>query len=411
MWRSRFRAKTDAVGGRFAEDRQVLVSQKQQLAARIAELEKRIQDTADSVLPFLFCPKLIRRTATQMTAEEKSLQLKTASERLESVFNRVEGQLTREASPRYKSFLEILRIEICSETQDAGGPILHGHSEDARKRILSWFEKAAVDVGPELKATSIELENAIREQQAVEMRLRQVPEEDALQPIMEELAEKHKKQAVLTHELQLLADESDRLRRECVGAERIINKIRERLDATATQNGQLDLLKRCQGGLAKYRSRLIHSKAAILEEHVTQCLKLLARKTDMVQRVEIDPVAFSIVLRDRYGAVIPKRELSAGEKQIYAIAVLWGLARTSGRALPMIIDTPLARLDSDHRRNLVKNYFPRAAEQVVILSTDTEIDETYFEALSKHVSRAYQLEFNEQKLCTSLKEGYFWRSN
>lgn len=59
------------------------------------------------------------------------------------------------------------------------------------------------------------------------------------------------------------------------------------------------------------------------------------------------------MLLDRHGRVIPKERLSAGEKQIYAISMLWALARVSGRVLPMVIDTPLARLDSKHRRHLV----------------------------------------------------------
>ena len=62
--------------------------------------------------------------------------------------------------------------------------------------------------------------------------------------------------------------------------------------------------------------------------------------------------------------------------------MLWALGRTSGRPLPVIIDTPLARLDSDHRRLLVENYFPQASHQVILLSTDTEVDQLYFDLLN-----------------------------
>lgn len=101
-------------------------------------------------------------------------------------------------------------------------------------------------------------------------------------------------------------------------------------------------------------------------------------------------------------------DLSAGEKQIYAISMLWALGQISGRPLSVVIDTPLGRLDSDHRSHIVENYFPKASHQVVLLSTDTEIDRSYFKFLGPHISHAYQLEYDTSEGTTKLSEGYFW---
>ena len=87
---------------------------------------------------------------------------------------------------------------------------------------------------------------------------------------------------------------------------------------------------------------------------------------------------------------------------------MWGLAQTSQLNLPIIIDTPLSRLDSVHRDNIVNSYFPNAAEQIVILSTDTEIDSNYFKSLETHLSGAGKLEFSQINELTTFKEGYFW---
>src|SRR6185503_782893 len=111
---------------------------------------------------------------------------------------------------------------------------------------------------------------------------------------------------------------------------------------------------------------------------------------------------------DRQGRTLPKAQLSAGEKQIYAIAMLWALAKVSGRPLPIIVDTPLARLDSDHRRLLVQEYFPAASHQVIILSTDTEVDQTYFAGLRRSISHAYHLNFDPIENVTGIQDGYFW---
>lgn len=73
----------------------------------------------------------------------------------------------------------------------------------------------------------------------------------------------------------------------------------------------------------------------------------------------------------------------------------------------MIVDTPLARLDSDHRRLLAENYFPHASHQVIVLSTDTEIDRKYFDLMHEHVSHSYTLEYSSQVNGTIVKVGYF----
>jgi hypothetical protein len=70
--------------------------------------------------------------------------------------------------------------------------------------------------------------------------------------------------------------------------------------------------------------------------------------------------------------------------------MLWALAKTSGRPLPIIIDTPLARLDSDHRKLLAQHYFPVASHQMLILSTDTEIAPEDAMALFRRMINKFQ---------------------
>ena len=91
--------------------------------------------------------------------------------------------------------------------------------------------------------------------------------------------------------------------------------------------------------------------------------------------------------------------------------MLKALAEVSGRKLPMIIDTPLARLDSIHRDRLVENFYPTASHQVIILSTDTEIDISYKEKLTPYLAQSYLLNFNEKSETTEVSTGYFNRQS
>lgn len=167
---------------------------------------------------------------------------------------------------------------------------------------------------------------------------------------------------------------------------------------------------RVQETLKLFRERLTLRKLNKLETEVTECFRYLLHKSDLVHRVVIDTNNFRLSLYDLQGKAVPKHRLSAGEKQLLAIAFLWGLARVSGRRLPVTIDTPLGRLDSSHRINLIERYFPSASHQVILLSTDTEIDKDAVEKLRKikAIAAEYLLKYNFQERRTDVEPGYFW---
>lgn len=123
--------------------------------------------------------------------------------------------------------------------------------------------------------------------------------------------------------------------------------------------------------------------------------------------LHINPETFEATLIGRDNKPLPFDRLSAGERQLLATSLLWGIARASGRPVPMVIDTPLGRLDSDHRTNLVERYFPNASHQVLLLSTDEEIVSGYLEALKPYVSRTFLLDHDEGTGATRINEGYF----
>jgi DNA sulfur modification protein DndD len=183
----------------------------------------------------------------------------------------------------------------------------------------------------------------------------------------------------------------------------------EKLTAQVDHASRVHLVPQVKKVLEEYKTSLIHKKVLQLQEAVTECFQTLCRKKDSLGKIIVDPNDFSVTLQDKHNRPLPKAQLSAGEKQIYAISMLWALAKTSGRPLPIIIDTPLARLDSDHRKLLAQHYFPFASHQVLILSTDTEVDQSYFEELRDSVGQAYRLDFDPEENGTKVAPGYFWR--
>ena len=110
---------------------------------------------------------------------------------------------------------------------------------------------------------------------------------------------------------------------------------------------------------------------------------------------------------DYSGVEVPRSSLSAGEKQLMVIAILWALAKCSKKKLPVIIDTPLSRLDSIHRKALIESYFPYASDQTIILSTDSEIDAQDYELMKDNVGDEFILMYDDDSKSTTIHRGYF----
>jgi DNA sulfur modification protein DndD len=90
-------------------------------------------------------------------------------------------------------------------------------------------------------------------------------------------------------------------------------------------------------------------------------------------------------------------DFSAGERQLYAMSLLWALRLVSNLPLPLAIDTPLARLDETHRLRFIHDYIPQISEQVVLFATDAEIDASLLEEARPEIARVYRLNFDAQE--------------
>lgn len=100
-------------------------------------------------------------------------------------------------------------------------------------------------------------------------------------------------------------------------------------------------------------------------------------------------------------------DFSNGEKQIYILCLIWAIIKSSGVEIPFIIDTPYARIDETHRNSLSTKYLPNISKQVIILSTNKEIDSEMYKVVKPYVCDEYLLLYNNDLRKTEVKNGYF----
>jgi DNA sulfur modification protein DndD len=252
------------------------------------------------------------------------------------------------------------------------------------------------------------IERTTRELHRLEGALQKVPADDVLGPLLEELRRLHAEHAAAGRDAFQAEDNVASTQTALATIERQRDQLGASLVSFAAQKLRMELAGATERVLQEYKDRLLEKKVQQLQGYVTECFIQLCRKHDALRRITVNPKDFSVTLWDRRERPIPKSQLSAGEKQIYAVSMLWALARASGRPLPMIVDTPLARLDSAHRNLLLQRYFPHASHQIVLLSTDTEIDQAAFLELKPYLANAYRLEFDSTEGATMMTHGYFW---
>lgn len=100
--------------------------------------------------------------------------------------------------------------------------------------------------------------------------------------------------------------------------------------------------------------------------------------------------------------------LSKGERQIFILSLYWAIIELSGQDIPFVIDTPYARVDAGHRREISEKFFPNISRQVIILSTDEEINEEYYEIIKPYIAKEFLLVNEESQNRTSVEQHYFF---
>ena len=238
-----------------------------------------------------------------------------------------------------------------------------------------------------------------------------VPASDAISEIARRRDELVRDIAAFKADYATKESEIDRLYREVERGEEVLSRL---LEAGARAEGlrqdRVRVLRhatRVQTTLGAFRKAVIARHIRKIEQLVLESYQQLLRKASLVTCLDIDPETFALTLYGRDGRELSAERLSAGERQLLAIALLWGLAKTSGRPLPTAIDTPLGRLDAGHRTHLVERYFPFASHQVLLFSTDEEIVGTYLEKLRPFIGRSYRLAYDDASGSTRIEEGYF----
>jgi len=394
-------------GGAWAKTREDEQQKVDSLLKEKVELEKQIRMEMETSLPFALAPNAMQRLQTQIKQEQQikkkqnfGNELDSFLETLRAKYPSFDTEMAQSAiADSFKAHVgEFDSAELLLDISDRQANTIDYQLSNLSRESFSRFDEARV----RLQTVEEEIDNASNN-------IARAPEQEQVQELFADVRALDKKKEKLILEYHALLEEAKRELRRALETARQIQKLHDKNKDQSNKDQSISNAQNSILLLEKFGEQLTKARVNQLENEFVQSYKKLARKEDLQLSASINPVSFDVELVDEHGIKINRKAMSAGEKQIYAISILEALGRTSGRKLPIIIDTPLGRLDSHHRDKLVENYFPTASHQVVILSTDTEIDRNYTSLIQDDIARTYEICFDGTTKSSTLKEGYFWR--
>jgi len=317
-------------------------------------------------------------------------------------------RLTEGQTRFYKGRLDLLLRAFIPAPEDLGDGLFHLDRSEAReiRTLLGHFALSGEErrgQGERLKGIS-GIKRSLAEVEDRLENLSNLPadEQDEYRRRKAANDERRERIGAIGVELRQVEKQREDQRGALEAKEKEIRSQEKQVTLSAQAERRLRLAQEARDLFIAYKEELKRRKRGAIEDVVNRRFKELMTSHGLIDRIQVDD-QFGIHYLARNGGSIAMGSLSAGMKQLAATALLWALKEVSGKEVPLIVDTPLARIDRQHQDNLLRRYYPQVAEQVIVLPTDSEIDREKYALIEPHLYREYRLD-NPTGVDTRLEE-------
>lgn len=127
-----------------------------------------------------------------------------------------------------------------------------------------------------------------------------------------------------------------------------------------------NMARKCRDAWKEIKQGYVESRRQDVQNYATEVLRRLTNKGGVYKGLEISEEYELDVVTPSGTRPLEEQDPSQGARQIIAYAFIAGLNRWTARNAPVVIDTPVGRLDPTHKENLI-NYLPEFRDQVIML--------------------------------------------
>ena len=385
---------------------------------RISDVAEQIQQEIMQLVSIAATPLALCKNLVAQSYNEEQEQLKGDVKRhtdtvVNNSYQRVISRLNESHLPL--EVLDLVKRIISDELVGHISEAVHENRISMSPVSLMLYEKLISEFFPGISQKIIGLVSSSDAQEAeymsLDAHLGAADDKTLAMQLYEALKSIEKEKALADADYQRKSDSIESMRRQreiLVGKRiRLIKGMAEKENANDDNMRIIKYAAMSIETLTEFKKRLQKEKVERLSNTATKCFQTLVEKNSLVKKIDINPDTLDVTIVGVDGNELLKSQLSAGEQQMFAVAVVWALALSSGYKAPVIVDTPMARLDSSHRINFVTKYLPAASSQVMVLSTDEEIHGRYLDMIRENVVDYYTLLYREEERCTSIVQGYF----
>ncbi|MCZ8519862.1 DNA sulfur modification protein DndD [Paenibacillus caseinilyticus] len=394
-------------GGLEKKERDALVKKMSDIDHRRLTMMDRNREILTSLFPFVLARDLIRSAAEQMDREAKA-DLKNEFVKTVSLetFNEILNPVSKQANitnELYKKITDLL-------SQDDTQPI-HKASAVQRAEILNFYKQVRDFVPLSVLNDFKQNTQLIKEVQKIR---KQIEENDASSDLKDLLEKLHAIQNEITstqfRKEQMIVLLND-LTEQIVQKDQQYQSLKTKVMSSKKMGHVFEIANKVSEVSRLFRDLQLKKKLQQVELEAVRMLQIVYRKELFVTRVKINPETFQLKIFDANQEEINIDILSAGEKQILLLATVWAMAMCSKRRLPFVFDTLLGRLDQTHKKAILEQFIPRCGEQVIILSTDSEISPEQYSEFKSNVAHTYTIDFDSENLRVNKSTNYFGMEN
>ncbi len=394
-----------AAGGTAFEERQKMELKRSEVAVKLEQVNAMLYDVAASELPMVLVEKMLTKINDRAKDEHDSLMMGQTLQKLDRLYR--DYQVSGEEKKTISRFISFVN-EKASESAVEGVFNLSNKGLLQVDALLSSRLREAKDDTRRLVGTRNKIQEELDQ---IDSYLAADIDEGEIKSIFKKLQKRIQAKYALEIQINEKAQEKAsiewNLGKVTSEYQRAVEEMLKNMELVDDQDREKKYSHVALKILEEFSVRLQRKKVLELASTITVCYGKLANKKNLIHKIEMDDATLEITYIDHEGNEVPKKSLSAGEKQLMVISILWALAICSKKKLPVIIDTPLSRLDSAHRTALITTYFPNASNQVIILSTDSEIDKNYYDLMKDNVGDEFTLVYDDQNKRTTITSGYF----